>query len=264
MPRKTAVTDQVLFEIKSKVLHVTLNRGETHNALTPEIMKAVAAEMNAIKKDKSIRAVFISANGPSFCAGGDLNWMRKSVKFSLAQNMKDAEQLSKMYDAIFDCPVPVLAQIHGNVFGGGLGLIATCDIVAADENTKYCFSELKIGVVPSMIAPYVLRKMPEKDARLLFLTAEVFKSEKAVETGLVHFQGSKELCAEFINSRLEMIVQNAPEGTRITKELIHKVKSFTRVQSRALSIKTIAQVRVSKEGQEGLNSFFEKRSPSWK
>lgn len=255
---------QILIEKKDRVLNIILNRPEAHNALTVEMMKDATKAFLSVVKDKSIRAVFMRANGPSFCSGGDLNWMRQSIKYTLAQNVKDAEQLSKMYESIFNCPVPVLALIHGNVFGGGLGLISTCDIVAAEENTKFCFSELKIGVVPSIISPYVLRKIPEKDARQLFLTAELFKTQKAYEAGLIHFKGTQQDAEKFITDRLEMIIHNAPEGTRVTKDLLHKLKTLAREPARKLTIKTIAQRRVSKEGQEGLNSFFEKKDPSWK
>lgn len=255
---------QILVNKKDRILEVVLNRPEAHNALTPEMMKATTKALDEVKKDKSIRAVHLKADGPSFCAGGDLNWMRQSIKFTLAQNIKDATQLSNMYESIFNCPVPVLASIHGNVFGGGLGLIATCDIVAATEDTRFCFSELKIGVVPSIIAPYVLRKIPEKDARQLFLTAELFKAQKAYECGLVHFVGSTEQRNSFINERLDMIIHNAPEGTRITKDLLHKLKALGREPARKLTIKTIAQKRISKEGQEGLKSFFDKKDPSWR
>ncbi|MBK9294643.1 MAG: enoyl-CoA hydratase/isomerase family protein [Oligoflexia bacterium] len=256
---------QVLIEKNNRILNVTLNRPEAHNALSVEMMKLIQKAFESVKKDKTIRAVHLKANGPSFCAGGDLNWMRASAKFTLAQNIKDATQLSNMYESIFNCPTPVLASVHGNIFGGGLGLIATCDVVASTMDTKFCFSELKIGVVPSIIAPYVLRKIPEKDARQLFLTAELFKTDKALQCGLIHYVGlTEQERNQFISERLEMISHNAPEGTRVTKDLLHKLKSLNHAGAKKLTIKTIAQRRVSKEGQEGLKSFFEKKDPSWK
>ncbi len=254
----------VLISEDKNVVYITLNRPEAHNALNPEMMDIITKRFKKIPKEKSVRAVVIKAEGPSFCAGGDLNWMRKSIKYNLAQNRKDAERLSKMYESIFDCPVPVLALAHGNIFGGGLGLIAVCDIVAADSSARFCFSELRIGVVPSMIATYVLRKMPESQARQLFLTAELFEAPKAREVGLIHFYADSAGASSFIQEKLQMILNNAPEGTRVTKFLIHAFKKLNREQARKLSIKTIAERRVSQEGQEGLNSFFEKRKPSWR
>ncbi len=256
---------QVIVEKNQRVLTVTLNRPEVHNALSLEMMREITKAFLSIKKDLTVRAVLITARGPSFCAGGDLNWMRQSIKFTLAQNIKDADTLSKMYESIFHCPVPVLAEVQGNVFGGGLGMVSTCDIAAADENAKFCFSELKIGVVPSVIAPYVLRKIPEKDARHLFLTAETFGAKKAQDCGLIHFTGTAIESRKFIQDRLDMIVHNAPEATRVTKDLLHQIKNAKSPElARRATIKTIAKRRVSKEGQEGLTAFFEKRTPSWK
>lgn len=251
-------------ERKGSVLHVTLDRAEAHNALNPELISGLTAIFKEIKKDKSVHAAVLRGEGASFCAGGDLQWMRKSLNFTLKQNLKDTQKLSDMYEAIFQCPVPVLGLVHGAVMGGGVGLTAVCDIVAADPETKFCFSEVRLGLVPSIISPYVLRKMHECHARPLMLTAEVFKAPLAEQAGLVHFVGSPEQCAGFLGEKLTMIVNNGPEATRITKELIQKIKTSTWTAARASTVKTIAERRASKEGQEGMSAFFEKRPPAWK
>lgn len=258
------MSSQVKTETKSHVLHVTLTRPEAHNALSPEIMTDLTKIFTGIKKDKSVKAVVLRGEGPSFCAGGDLGWMRASIKYNLAQNLKDTKRLSVMYESIFHCPVPVLARVQGNVMGGGLGLTAVCDIVAAETETKFCFSELKIGMVPSIITPYILRKIPETNARGLMLTAEIFKAPEAHRIGLVHATGTVEENEKFLEEKLAYITGNAPEATRITKDIIQKIKTSNYTAARDFSVKTIAQRRISKEGQEGLNAFFEKRPPSWR
>ena len=202
--------------------------------------------------------------GPSFCAGGDLKWMKESIKYNLAQNIKDAQRLSDMYEYIYQCPAPVLAQVHGNVMGGGVGLTAVCDIVAADMETKFCLSEVKLGLVPSIISPYVLKKVPESAARPLMLTAEIFKSSRAKELGLVHFVGHNAECDLFLEEKLKALSKNGPEAVRVTKSLIDKVGELPWRAARTLTVKTIAQRRVSKEGQEGMSAFFEKRDPQWR
>jgi methylglutaconyl-CoA hydratase len=249
---------------KNNVLYVTLTRPEAHNALNAEMIKDLTQIFSGIKKDKSVLAVILNGDGPSFCAGGDLNWMRESLKMTLAQNIKDTQKLSNMYEAIFQCPVPVLAYVQGSVMGGGVGLAAVCDIVATHPDTKFCLSEVRLGLVPSVISPYVLRKISESAARPLMLTAEVFKGEHAHHIGLAHFVGDKEASQVFIVNKLNLILNNGPEATRITKELIQKIKTSPWPAQRKLTVKTIAQRRVSKEGQEGMNAFFEKREPLWR
>jgi methylglutaconyl-CoA hydratase len=251
-------------EKKGSILHFILDRPEAHNALHPELIEALTFNFKAVKKDLSIAAVVLRGEGQSFCAGGDLQWMRTSLKFTLAKNLKDTQKLSDMYEAIFQCPVPVLGLIHGNVMGGGVGLTAVCDIVAADTQTKFCFSEVRLGLVPSIISPYVLRKVAETHAKPLMLTAEIFGANHAKDIGLVHFVGSPQETANFLGEKLKMIMGNGPEATRITKELVQKIKTSSWAQSRTRTVKTIAQRRISKEGQEGMNAFFEKRRPAWK
>jgi methylglutaconyl-CoA hydratase len=249
---------------KNKVLYITLTRPEFHNAMDSEMIVQLTKTFKKVKNDKSILAVVLAGDGPSFCAGGDLNWMRESLKYNLAKNTRDAQTLSNMYETIFQCPIPVLGYVHGNVMGGGVGLAAVCDIVTAETNTKFCLSEVRLGLVPSIIAPYVLKKIPEGLARPLFLTAEVFKADHAEKANLIHFVGSEEHCQNFIVNKLNLIVNNGPEATRIAKDLIHKVVISNWSSARKLTVSTIAKRRVSKEGQEGMNAFFEKRDPSWR
>jgi len=246
------------------VLKITLNRPEVHNAFNPEMIAELTKVFKSVTKDKEIKALVLNGAGPSFCAGGDLGWMKSMVNFTLKQNLTDSKKLSDMFEAAFLCPVPVLGDIHGSCMGGGVGLVAICDIVAADPATKLSLSEVRLGLVPSIISPYVLRKVPESHARGLMLTAEIFTAQRAEQVGLVHKIGDSTERQEFIQFQLKLIKGNGPEAVRATKDLIQKIKNSNFKQGQALTVKTIAARRVSKEGQEGMKAFFEKRPPSWK
>lgn len=252
-------------ENRNNVLYVTLNRPDVHNAFNSEMIEAITEAFSSVEDDKNIRAVVLSGAGSSFCAGGDLNWMKSMAQFTFDQNIADSRKLSDMFEAAFFCPVPVIGNIHGNVMGGGVGLVAICDIATADAQTKFCLSEVKLGLVPSVISPYVLRKMPESHARGLMLSAEIFNSERALTTGLIHHIGEGIARNQFIQAQLKLILSNGPDAVRTTKRLIQSIKTAsTFTDAQELTIKTIAERRVSAEGQEGMKAFFEKRKPSWK
>ncbi len=257
-------TSTVKTEIKSGVLNVLLSRPKAHNALNPDIIKELTEIFRKIKKDDSILAATIRGEGPSFCSGGDLQWMRKSLKFSTNENLKDTQKLSDMYEVMFTCPVPLLALVHGNVMGGGVGLTAVCDIVAGHTETKFCFTEVKLGLVPSIIAPYILRKIPESQARSLIFTAEIFRGPQAEKLGLIQYSGNADECDAFLNEKLNLILANGPQAVRVAKDLVQKIKTTSWQSTRKLTVKTIAERRISKEGQEGMNAFFDKRKPSWR
>ncbi|MCC6278147.1 MAG: enoyl-CoA hydratase/isomerase family protein [Oligoflexia bacterium] len=254
----------VHMESSDGIYNITLNRPEVHNALNEQMISELTSCFKTVAKDKFAMSVYLRGAGPSFCAGGDLNWMKASMKLTLAKNIKDAQKLSDMYETIFRCPVPVVAVVHGSVMGGGVGLTAVCDIVAAESETRFCLSEVKLGLVPSIISPYVLRKVPESHARGLMLTAEIFKAPRAQSLNLVHFYGTAADCEAFAKEKLTFISQNGPEALRVTKDLIQKIMTSTWPVSRKTTVQTIAQRRVSKEGQEGMKAFFEKRRPQWR
>ena len=258
------MAETLLIKNENDVLRVTLNRPNVHNAFNPEMIAELTRLFKSTQKDTKIRALVLSGAGQSFCAGGDLNWMKSMADFTLKQNRADSKKLADMFEAAFLCPVPVIGNIHGSVMGGGVGLVAICDLAAADPGTKFSLSEVKLGLVPSVISPYVLRKIPESQARGLMLTAEIFSAEKAFQVGLLHKVGGESERHEFIEFQLKLIRGNGPEAVRATKGLIQKIKTSNFKQAQDLTIKTIAARRVSKEGQEGMKAFFEKRSPSWK
>jgi methylglutaconyl-CoA hydratase len=246
---------------KSSIRYVSLNRSETHNAFNPEMINEIR---EAFSKTNGVNAIVLSGEGKSFSAGADLTWMKSMTHFSFDENVSDSKKLYEMFDSIYRCPVPVIGKIHGNVFGGGVGLVAACDVVAALPETKFSFSEVKLGLVPAVISTFVLRKASQGFLRQMMLTAQTFSAEQARDAGLVQFVGAPEEVDDFIQSQLEFINSNGPEAVRATKYLLNYITENSRESSRDESIKTIAERRVSNEGQEGMSAFFLKRKPSWK
>lgn len=248
---------------KDGILTVSLNRPEIHNAFNPEMI----LELTKLFSDQSFsvknRAVVIKGEGPSFCAGADLNWMKSMMKYNFEENLTDAQGLYTMFDVMKNCPIPVIGYAHGNVFGGGLGLIAICDIVAVEKSTKFCFSEARLGLVPSVISPFVKRKMSPQFLRESFLTAEIFDAEKAQESGLVNFVGSASACEKFIEAKIKSIKKCGAGALISTKKLLNSLDQMNPQETKLETTTVISRRRVSEEGQEGLKAFLEKRKPSW-
>jgi methylglutaconyl-CoA hydratase len=255
--------ETVLVQKEKHCLQVTLNRPEVHNAFEPGMIRRLTEIFKNASADTSLRCITLRGKGKSFSAGADLEWMKSMVGYSLDQNLKDSEDLYAMFAALRDCTVPLVGRIHGNVMGGGLGLVAVCDIVAADKECRFAFSEAKLGLVPSVISSFVLRKASRSFARELMLTGEVFGCETAEKLGLIHFYGEPEETDDFVQSKVDFICANGPEAVRATKHILNYVESHGDDDARRETVKTIAERRVSAEGQEGLRAFLEKRKPSW-
>lgn len=244
------------------IREIRLNRPELHNAFNAAMISELTEAFRDVGADT--RAVRFSGNGKSFCAGADLAWMKSMVDYDFAQNEKDALQLFDLFAAIRECPVPVVTYAHGNVFGGGLGLLACSDIVAVESATKFCFSEAKLGLAPAVISPFVMQKAAENFAREWMLTAKVFGADEAKTGGLVNFAGPQTDGQNYLQETLAQIVGNGNEAVRATKKLIGEIKTLNWEQRRRETARVIAERRVSEEGQEGLRGFLEKRSPRWK
>ena len=205
----------------------------------------------------------LAGEGKSFCAGADVNWMRESLQYTEQENVADALRMARMFDTIDSCPVPVIGRIQGAALGGGVGLAAVCDIVVAAQGTKFAFSEAKLGIVPAVISPYVLRKIGRSQARALFFTAERFDAERALAIGLVHaVKPLAEVDAE-IDRLLSEIAGSAPHAVARAKSLIAAVPDLPHDEAMQYTAETIASLRVSPEGQEGLRAFLEKRQAKW-
>ncbi len=242
---------------------VSLNRPEKRNAFHPGMIREITKAFKDIAKDKAVRAVLLTGEGQSFCSGGDLEWMKSMADYTLAQNVKDAKELYAMYWAIRSCPVPVIGKVFGHCFGGGAGLNAVCDIVAAEEKTQFSFSEVKWGLVPAVISPFVSERATPAMTREWFLTAKVFGAHDALYGGLINFAGAMSEVDAYLEETFKSIMAAAPEAVRETKKLHQSYSTISWKKVEPQVTKLIAKRRVSAEGQKGLKAFLEKKSPQW-
>lgn len=249
------------------VARVTLDRPEVHNAFNAELIAALRATFDALAAEPptALRAVVLSGAGRSFSAGADIEWQRASLALSMEENEVDAARLHDMLDAIDRCPAPVVARVHGAALGGGMALCCVADIVLAAPDTRFGFTETKLGILPAIISPFVLPRIGEGAARALFPTGERFGAERAREIGLVH-----EVLAdtEALDARVEAVVAElltaGPGAARAAKAVIRELRGMDAAQARETVVRIAARQRVSPEGQEGLGAFLEKRPPSWR
>lgn len=257
------MTDSVLIKKEKFYYTVRLNRPDKHNAFDPEMIRKLTDFFIKANDDKFAGAILITGAGPSFCSGGDITWMKSIVDYNLQQNTNDATALFDMFEAASKCTIPVIGYVHGNVYGGGLGLTAICDVAIAESSTKFCFSEVKLGLVPAVISSFVMKKMALNKAREYMITGTVFDSQEALNAGLVEHVCRELEAREFIHRTLNSIGRNGPEAVREVKWLIDFNQKSSATDIKTESIQVIAERRVSAEGQEGLKSFLEKRKPAW-
>lgn len=249
--------------ISGRVAEVVLTRPEVRNALNSQMIEELARVFDQTRTDERVRAVVIRGEGKAFCAGADLNWMRASVELSERENRDDARRLANLLEMINAFPKPVIAQVHGAAVGGGVGLVGACDVVVAQEGTVFTFSEVRLGLVPAMITPFVLPKIGEGCARRFFLTGERFDAQQAKAIGLVHEVVEAARLHETVRELAEKIALAGPRALQKTKELLRIVTGLPREQMLETCVATIASARASDEGQEGVRAFLEKRKPAW-
>jgi methylglutaconyl-CoA hydratase len=253
----------VLAELEH-VAYVKLNRPEMRNAFNPEMIAEITQIFLDLDGRQDLRSVVLQGEGKSFCAGADLNWMKEMIQFSLEKNREDSLQLFAMFEAISNCSLPVIGFVHGAVFGGALGLIAACDQVVAEENTQFCFSEVRLGIAPAVISAFVNRKAVQGKVRPLMLSAVVFDSIAAMNAGLVSEIAPSGEGRAAVQRILHEYAQCGPEAVRETKQLLNDLNKLSWDQQRLRTTNLIAERRCSEEGQEGLKSFLEKREPAWR
>ena len=242
---------------------VKLSRPEKHNAFNPEMIAELTEFFKHVDSDKFTGAVLLTGSGSSFCTGADLQWMQSMAKFNYEENRADAERLFNMFETISQCNLPIISYVHGHVFGGGVGLMSVSDVVIAEANTKFSFSEVKLGISPAVISSFILRKMNKNKANEYMITGRTFDAEAAHRAGLVEFVGRELEVQQYLKDTLEHVRMSGPEAVRETKKLIRYLQTASPSQVKSKSIDVIAERRVSDEGQEGLKSFFDKRKPSW-
>ncbi|MDO6461547.1 enoyl-CoA hydratase/isomerase family protein [Granulosicoccaceae sp. 1_MG-2023] len=244
---------------------LTLNRAEKHNAFDDALISDLTQALKTLAGDGKSRVLVLSARGRSFCAGADLAWMKRMAQFSEAQNLADAEALAGLLHTLNTLPVPTIARVHGPAFGGGVGLIACCDMALACRRARFCLSEVKLGLTPATISPYVVQAIGARASRRYFLTAESFDAERARELGLISevFNDLSSLDAT-LEELCTSLLGNGPQAMHEAKRLIRDVAERPNDATlRADTSARIAAQRVSAEGQEGLNAFFAKRRPHW-
>jgi methylglutaconyl-CoA hydratase len=246
------------------VARITLNRPDVRNAFNDEVIAELTQAFTQVGQDPQVRAVVLAADGPAFCAGADLNWMRRMADYTRAENLADAGALAEMLRTIHSCLKPTIARVQGDVFAGGVGLVAACDMAVSVDTATYCLSEVKLGLIPATISPYVIRAMGARAAQRYFLTAERFSAAEAHRIGMVHEVVSADQLDAKVAELTQALVSASPNAVRSCKMLVNEVAG--RDIDAALIAKTvegIADIRSSTEGKEGVQSFLQKRKPSW-
>ncbi len=246
------------------IVTISLNRPEIHNAFNDELIESLTKEFLNLSRDKSVQVIVLTGEGKSFCAGADLNWMKKMVDYSEDENYQDSMALATLFETINSCPKVVVGKVNGAALGGGTGLVAVCDHVIVHEDAILGLTETRLGLVPAVISPYVIKKIGESHARTLFLSGKRFDAKEALRLGLVHqvsldrhFENdTQKVCLEFLKS--------APEAKGVAKQLIRDVVQMSDASEYMdYTCKTIAKRRISSEGQEGMSALLEKRRPNW-
>lgn len=253
----------LLIATRDGVRFVTLNRPDRHNAFDDALIQELTAAFSASAVD-DVRAVVLQSTGKSFSAGGDLAWMKRMAGNSPEDNLKDAKALSDLMEAIDSCPRPVIGMVQGAAYGGGVGLVAACDLAVAAEGASFCLSEVKLGLIPAAISPYVVRAMGGRAARRYAITAEIFTAETALASGLIHEMVPAEGLEKVRDLWLAKLAANGPQAMGAAKRLIRRVADDPLdTELRHWTAAQIADIRASDEGKEGVSAFLEKRKPSW-
>jgi methylglutaconyl-CoA hydratase len=251
-------------DVTGGVARLTLDRPEIRNAFDDALIAQLTQALRELDADDKVRAVVLAGNGPAFCAGADLNWMKRMAGYTYEQNLADARALAAMLKTLDRMRKPTLARVHGPAFAGGVGLVAACDIAVGTPEAKFCLSEAKLGLSPATISPYVIRAMGERAARRYFLSAEVFDANEAHRIGLLTAVSPSEKLDGEIDKILEHLLQGGPQSLSRIKDLIRLVSSGP-VSDAMIedTAQRIAEIRVSSEGREGIAAFLEKRKPGW-
>ncbi len=246
-----------------RVLRVVLSRPEVRNAFDDILIRELTGIFLEAAQDPDIRVLILEGNGKAFCAGADLNWMAKMVSFGLDDNRRDSAALAELFRVIDSCPKPVIAKVHGAALGGGTGLVAVCDVAVAAEGTIFGTTEVRLGLIPSVISPYVVRKIGESHARVWFLTGERVTAREALQAGLIHHVVPEELLEDETARFASSLLLGGPEAQALSKQLACSVMREPLVTLIPRTVEWIAARRVSQEGQEGMRAFLDRKSPSW-
>jgi len=254
----------LLLDTAGGVTTVTLNRPDLRNAFNDEVITEVTAVFLELGKRPEVRCIVLTGAGAAFCAGADLNWMKRMAGYTREENLEDASGLARMLEVVYRCPKPTIARVQGDVYAGGTGLVAACDIAVSVDSAWFCLSEVKLGLVPATISPYVIRAMGARAAHRWFFTAERFSAAEAHRIGFVHEVAPAAQLDAKVAEIAGALVQAGPQAVKTCKELVQDVAghAITNLLIRR-TVESIADVRASDEGKEGVQSFLDKRKPSW-
>src|SRR5262245_15355406 len=253
----------VLIEHDGPVLRITLNRPYVRNAIDEEVIRTLTTAAVSAAEDPSVRAIVLAGKGKAFCSGADIGWMAKAIAYSRQENLSDAEDMARLMGRLDTLPMPVIGRVQGSALGGGVGLAAICDIVVSADDAVFGLSEVKLGILPAVVAPYVLRKIGISAARELFLTGVRFDAARARQIGLVHEVVPADALDAAVAKRVADVLTASPAGIARAKALIREIAGAHPDDVIGLTTNAIATQHVSEEGQEGLRAFLEKRKPSW-
>jgi len=249
---------------EESVATVTLARPDSHNALNATLIEELTRCFEEISDDDRVRVVVLAGEGRSFCAGADVGYMRETVSFSYEENLEDARRLAMMFWTIDECPKPLVARVQGAAMGGGAGLVAVADVVVADAEARFAFSEVRLGIAPATIAPFVVRKIGASHARSLFVTGERFDAERACEIGLAHTVVPRDELDAAVDEKVGELLQGGPVAQATMKALLRRLETTEPMEAPGLTARAISELRTGEEGQEGLAAFIEKREPRWR
>ena len=259
------MSENLIVEKRDLVAIVTLNRPEVRNAFDDVLIANLAKAFLDLEKDESVRAVVLAGAGPAFCAGADLNWMKRMAGYGYEQNLADANALAGMLKTLDRLSKPTLARVHGPAYAGGVGLVAACDIAIGSHDAEFCLTEVKLGLSPATISPYVVRSMGARLARRYFLTGEVIDAREAYRLGLLSAATAPGKLDAGIAELLQHLTQGGPQAHEKIKDLIRAVAPGGEISDTLIddTARRIAEIRTSPQGKEGIASFLEKRKPSW-
>ncbi len=257
-------TTALTLEFQGHLATITLTQPEVRNAFSDEVIADITQAFRTVGKRSDVRAVVLAAEGPAFCAGANLHWMRRMADYSRDENRADAGLLAEMLRVIYECPQPTIARVQGDVYAGGMGLVAACDMAVAAEGAGFCLSEVKIGLIPATIGPYVIRAMGARAAHRYFLTGERFDAAEALRIGFVHRVVPADELDNAVDGLLKHLVSAGPAAARACKRLVIEVAGREiDEQLIAATVEGIADIRASAEGKEGVQAFLQKRKPGW-
>ncbi len=251
-------------DLSAHVATLTLNRPDVRNAFNDDLIAEITQAFQELGSQDNVRCIVLAAKGAAFCAGADLNWMRRMADYSPEENFSDARKLADMLRVIYECPKPTVARVQGDVVAGGMGLVAACDMAVSVDSAHYCLSEVKLGLIPATISPYVIRAMGARAAHRYFLTAERFTASEALRIGFVHEIVAVDQLDTKVAEITQALCNASPHAVKVCKKLLQDVAQREIGQPLiAQTVAGIADIRSSPEGKEGVASFLQKRKPSW-